>query len=412
MRHVIWLLFILVSVFSAFAGETDDKASSASGSIVLISIDGFGWDYPEKTETPNLDYLFQNGVRAESLIPCFPTKTFPNHYSIVTGLYPENHGIVANNMYDPEVGDYFGLGLNDAIHDPKWWGGEPIWVTGEKQGKTAACFFWPGSSTKIKGTLPTYWYEYDRSVANETRIEQVLQWLALPEGERPALITTYFSFVDNAGHDAGPNSQEVIESIQYADSLIGMLLDGLRGQALLDRVNLIVVSDHGMCEISADRTIFLDNYVELADVEVIDWNPVAAIRPTHMTVEEIYAKLKDAHPHMQVYRKADLPERWHYRDPPRIMPIIAVADEGWSIISHETYEERPYYATGGNHGFDNRLQSMGAFFVAHGPAFKSNLVVEPFQNIHIYELMTHILGLQSAPNDGSLDSVRVMLKMK
>lgn len=410
-KGTLLLLFALLSM-SVTTGETAREADSRYGPIVLISIDGFGWDYPEKTKTPNLDYLFQNGVRAESLIPCFPTKTFPNHYTIVTGLVPENHGIVANNMYDPGTGDYFGLSLNDAIHDPKWWGGEPIWVTVEKQGQTAACFFWPGSSTEIKGTRPTHWYEYDGRVANETRIEQVLKWLKLPEGERPALITTYFSFVDNAGHDAGSDSPEVIHAIQYADSLIGVLLDGLREQDMLGQVNLIMVSDHGMCEISAERTIFLDDYIDLAKVEVVDWNPVAAIRPTDAGVEEIYGKLKHAHPHMQVYRKSEIPDRWHYRDHPRIMPILAVADEGWSIISHETFEERPYYATGGNHGFDNQLQSMGAFFAAHGPAFKSDVVVAPFQNIHLYELMAHVLGLQPAPNDGNLDSVRVLLQME
>lgn len=404
------LLCSVLGLLFFFIDTTEAHPQPQVDPVILISIDGFGWDYPEKTETPNLDYLAKHGVRAGSLISCFPTKTFPNHYTIVTGLYPENHGIVANNMFDPATGEYFSLGRNEAIHDPKWWGGEPIWVTAEKQGLTAACFFWPGSSTKINGTLPTYWYEYDGSVPNEARIEQVLQWLELPEAQRPDFITTYFSFVDDAGHDGGPDSPEVIAAIAYADSLVGMLLERLRVRDLLEEVNLILVSDHGMCEISADRTIFLDDYIDLAEVEVVDWNPVAAIRPTNMTVEEIYAKLKDAHPHLQVYRKAEIPERWHYSEHRRIMPIIAVADEGWSIISRETFEKRPYYATGGNHGFDNRLQSMGAYFAAHGPAFKSGLTMEPFQNIHIYELMTHILDLQPAPNDGSIDSVRVVLK--
>lgn len=394
-----WLLFgTFVWSDSVLAGQT----------VILISIDGFRWDYPEKADTPNIDYLIEHGVRAKSLIPCFPTKTFPNHYTIVTGLYPEHHGIIANNMYNPERSEYFRLSLREAVRDPVWWGGEPIWVTAEKNGLIAASYFWPGSGTKIKGTLPTYWYEYDGSVPNEARIQQLLKWLDLPEERRPALLLTYFSVIDDAGHDYGPESAQVKKAIEYIDSVLGILLDGLRQRALLDRVNIIVVSDHGMAEISPERVIFLDDTIEMKQVDIVDWNPVAAINPFPGQVDSVYHKLVHAHPHLKVYRKHEIPARFNYRDHPCITQILAIADEGWSITSHETV--KPEYISGGNHGFDNQARSMGATFIAAGPAFKAGLTVPPFKNVHIYALLAEILDLPPAANDGSLDSVRVLLR--
>lgn len=405
------VIFFLVVSFGFRCSDKSSTEANIDGqpAIILISVDGFRWDYPEKTETPNLDYLIANGVRAKSLIPCFPTKTFPNHYSIVTGLYPDEHGIIANNIVDAELGR-FSLGNRDAIRDPRWWGGEPIWVTAEKQGQTSACYYWPGSETDIKGVLPTYWYAYDGSVPNEDRIEQVLEWLKLPTGKRPSFITTYFSFVDDAGHDGGPDSQHVIEAIQETDRLLGLLIDGLKERNVLDKINVIVVSDHGMAEISSERVVFLDDYIDLADVDIVDWNPVAAIRPLNRSTESIYQKLAQAHPHMQVYRKQDIPERLHYGQHPRVPDIVAIADEGWSLISHGTFNSRPGYAAGGNHGFDNQLESMGALFIASGPAFKSGVVVEPFLNIHIYNLLAEILEVEPAPNSGDLNVVKGMLR--
>ncbi|RMF62011.1 MAG: alkaline phosphatase family protein [Calditrichaeota bacterium] len=281
-------------------------------------------------------------------------------------------------------------------------------MTAEKQGVHTAAFFWPGTATKIGGVRPTYWYEYDGSVPNATRIDQVLTWLDLPESRRPRLITTYFSITDDVGHEYGPDSPEIVAAIQEIDGLIGRLLHGLRQRDLLDRVNVIIVSDHGMCPISPEHVVYLDDYIDMQDVDVVDWNPVAALNPAPGKESKVYRALVHANPHMEVYRKSEVPVRFHYRENPRIPKIVAIAQEGWSITSHSTV--KPHYVSGGNHGFDNRLESMGAIFIAFGPAFRSGLTVEPFQNIHIYELMAHILGLRPAPNDGSLDSVKVMLR--
>ena len=378
--------------------------------IILISIDGFRWDYPEKAKTPNLDFLIKTGVRAKSLTPCFPTKTFPNHYTIVTGLYPQNHGIIANNMYDPLRKKQFRLSISEAIHDPEWWGGEPIWVTAEKQELKTGCYFWPGSETKIKGLLPTYFFNYDGDVPNEDRIKQVLKWLDLPLDQRPSLITTYFSTLDDAGHNYGPDSKEVAEAIHYIDSVIGILLNGLKERNLLEKVNVIIVSDHGMAATRASQIIFLDDYIDLDGVDVIDWNPVAVINPRGVEEETIYQRLANAHPNLKVYKKNEVPRRFNYGKHLVTPKIVAIADEGWSISSRPYVARRLGYGHGGNHGFDNQLTSMGATFIASGPAFKSGVTVEPFRNIHIYELMAEILDLEPAPNDGALDSVRVVLR--
>ena len=415
-KHLLWSGRLLLAagltlVSMACRGRADSAPpGSEAQTIILISVDGFRWDYPEKADTPNLDFMIARGVRAKRLIPCFPTKTFPNHYSIVTGLYPERHGIVANNMWDPELGR-FSLGNREAIRDPRWWEGEPIWVTAEKQGVRTATCFWPGSATKIKGILPTFWRPYDGDFPNEARIQELLNWLDLPAEKRPRFMTTYFSFVDDAGHRYGPDSPEVTFAIQKFDSLMGLLLDGLRTRDVLDAVNVVVVSDHGMAPISQDRVIFLDDYVDLEqEVEVVDWNPVAALFPKDSKGAGVYQKLAHAHPRLKVYRKEEIPERYRYRSHRRVPPILAVADEGWSIISHENFARSPQFVTGGNHGFDNELTSMGAFFVAAGPAFQSGLQVEPFLNIHLYNLFARILDIEPAPNDGDFEIVRGMLR--
>jgi predicted AlkP superfamily pyrophosphatase or phosphodiesterase len=406
--------FIILITFILSSGcsfqNTTSKSLDGKPTIILISIDGFRWDYPEKTDTPNLRFLITTGVRAKALIPSFPTKTFPNHYTIVTGLYPENHGIIANNMYDPEMREKFSLGNQAAIEDGRWWGGEPIWVTAEKHDLITASFFWPGTETKIKGIQPTCWFPYDGGISNEERMRQVLSWLDLPSDKRPSFITVYFSSVDDAGHDGGPDSKEVITAIQEIDGVLGLLLQGLKERNILNKINIIIVSDHGMTAISSDRVIFLDDYIDLSNVDVIDWSPVLALNPKPGLEDAIYNDLVRAHPRLKIYRKEEMPLRFHYRKSPRIPAIIGVADEGWSIGTHETFKSKPYYFTGGNHGFDNQLPSMGAIFIARGPAFKSGLVVPAFQNIHLYELMAAVLNIEPAPNDGNLDSVRVMLR--
>ena len=410
--HSLILLIFCVTILAVRCSDTDgiSEGDPNKSTIILVSVDAFRWDYPEKTNTPNLDFFISSGVRAKALIPCFPTKTFPNHYSIVTGLYPENHGIIANNMNDPELQEKFSLGNRGAVSDGRWGGGEPIWVTAEKQGLMSAPYFWPGSEAEIKGVRPTYWHEYDGGVPNEARVEQVLNWLDVPVDKRPSFMTVYFSLLDDAGHDSGPDSQEVVEALEEIDSLVGQLKVGLEDRQLLEDVNVIIVSDHGMAEIRRDQVVILDDYIDLSKVEVIDWSPILGLNPKPGNERDIYRSLKGKHPNLKVYRKAEIPERLHYRKHPRIPQILAIADDGWSITSRSYFEERPYRFEGGAHGFDNQLASMGGIFIARGPAFRSGLTVDSFQNIHVYNLMARILNLEPAPNDGELDSVRIVLR--
>ncbi len=378
--------------------------------VLLVSLDGFRADYINRPAASRLRRLAASGVRAERMIPAFPSKTFPNHYTIVTGLFPEHHGIVANAMFDTVIGRKFAMADTAVTHDPRWWGGEPLWNTVEKQGKKAASFFWVGSDIRINNMLPTWYRTYDGRVPNESRVQTVLEWLSLPAGAGPVFISMYFSDVDDAGHRYGPDAPETDAAIAHVDSMIGTLLDGIASRGLRDRVNVIVVSDHGMTSLAADRVIYLDDYLDLSKVTIVDGSPVGAFVPAAGYEAEAYARLRTAHPRMQVYRKGEVPARFRFNEHPRITPLIAIADEGWTITTRPA-AKRSGPPRGGAHGYDNTLQSMGALFVASGPDFKQGAVVPPFQNIHIYELLAGLLKVMPAPNDGSPDSTRALLRM-
>ena len=379
--------------------------------LILISMDGFRWDYTERTDTPNFDFLIEKGVRAQSLMPVFPTSTFPNHLSVATGLYPENHGIVSNTMYDEVFDAWYTIGEgSESVPESRWYEGEPIWVTAEKQGKVTATYFWPGSEAEINGERPTYWYVYDPSTSNETIIDQLLAWLDLPEGERPVFMTAYFNDANYWGHNLGPDGVGMESVIQGLDLDLGRLIAGLTARDLLDKVNIIVTADHGMVEIDRDRMIFLDDYIDLEDVTMAGWSPVAGIIPNEGLEDSIYNSLVNVHPKLSVYKKEETPEHLHYRNHRRITPIIGIADEGWSISTRDYYNNQPEAYTGGTHGYDLDFLSMHGLFLAYGPAFKDGLIVPSFQNIHIYELIANVLSIAPAVTDGSLDSVSAMLE--
>ncbi|MCH8126843.1 alkaline phosphatase family protein [candidate division KSB1 bacterium] len=397
------MLFGLIIVFSHCSYQKESP-------LILISLDGFRYDYLEKANTPNLDYLVNNGVKAKGLIPVFPSKTFPNHFTTVTGLYTENHGIIANNMYDPEFDASFSMGNQEAVQDGRWWGGEPIWITAEKQGKTSATYFWPGSEAEYEGMRATYWKKYDDRVSNTDRVQQILSWLDLPENERPAFFTLYFSDTDYFGHRYGPDSPEVVKAITHLDSTMGLLLDGLETRNIKDKVNIIITADHGMTELSPDRVIFLDDYIDLSTVRIVDWLPVTCIPLDNTNEDEIYNKLKDAHPNFKVYRKSEIPDRFHYKNHRRVPAIVGIPDEGWSATSHSYFDSNQNRFVGATHGYDNTLKSMQGLFVAFGPAFKAGIEVDAFENVHIYNLMAKTLGLKPAPNDGDFEIVKEMLR--
>jgi predicted AlkP superfamily pyrophosphatase or phosphodiesterase len=409
MRFRLTLAFLAGAL--ACTGRSSPRvATPSTSSLVLISIDGFGADYINRPHAAQLRTLAQRGVRAKWMTPVFPSKTYPNHYTIATGLWPEHHGVVSNTMWDSTIGYRFEISSERAVSDSRWWGGEPIWVTAERQGRRAAAFFWPGTEAAIGDVRPTWWRRYDARVPNADRIRQVVDWLSLPPDSAPALVTLYFGEVDWHSHEFGPDAPQTDSAIARVDSALGALVDGIATRGLAGRVNLVVVSDHGMAPVAEERTIYLDDYLDLSDVEVIDWSPVAALAPRGSAdAGDLYQRLKDRHPHLTVYRRDEIPERFHYRAHPRIAPIIALADDGWLITTHVRAATAHRHERG-SHGYDPALPSMRALFAADGPAFRDGAVIAPFGNVHVYELLCEVLGLRPAPNDGTLDSVRAMLR--
>ena len=398
-------MLILLAGIGA-AAEAPRPISDLRPTVILISIDGFRYDYWNKGGVPNLQHLIATGVRAKALLPCFPTVTFPNHYSIATGLYPAHHGIINNEIFDPTLQATFSYKDRAATGDARWWGGEPIWVTAEKQGQKTAPFFWPGATAPIEGIRPTYWELFNSSVTPAERVGKILSWLDLPAARRPTLLALYFEQVDHAGHDYGPDSPEVRQAISQVDSAIGMLLEGLRRRGIENRVNILVVSDHGMAAVSPRRTIFLDDYVDLHRVRVVSTNPLMLWPKQAADADEIFAGVSKM-PHLKIYRSADFPERWRLTENPRVPPIIGVADEGWNLTTHQ--RAKSHKLPLGQHAFDNSLPAMWGIFVAHGPAFRAGATLPAFPNVDVYDLIAYLLRLEPAENDGSLDVFRPVL---
>jgi predicted AlkP superfamily pyrophosphatase or phosphodiesterase len=410
-------MVLLLTLRFAPAQDGGGPDKDLKPTVILVSIDGFHPAYLDRYSAPTLSMLARQGVRARWMTPVYPSLTFPNHYSIATGLYPDNHGIVGNNIYDPEFKQTFSLSKREEVQNGRWWLGEPIWVTAEKQGQRAAAFFFPGTEAEIGGKRPSHWRTFDGKISNSERVDTALSWLDLPGAERPTLILTYFGDVDHAGHESGPNSVVVGHAVADVDRTLTRLVDGLKSRRLFERVNIIVVSDHGMARVDTSQVVLLDDYFDPKQAETIVWNgPSANIFPKPGTEQSIYSALKSkAPPQVTVYRKQDVPSRFHYGKNRRIGDVVLMADEGWIILSRELYRAPARAANGGvvyggAHGFDNRLESMRAIFVGHGPAFKQSQVVEPFENVDVYNVMAEILGLKPASNDGGYAAAKAVLR--
>lgn len=382
--------------------------------LVLLSLDGFRWDYCalHLAETPNLRRLAREGVSARSLVPVFPSNTFPNHYSIVTGLYPSHHGIINNVMFDPGLGTYFRYNQSASARDGRWWGGEPIWITAVKQGRPSACSFWPGSEAEIGGFRATFWkpYNYD-AISFEQRLNELAGWLRLPTAQRPAIVTFYLEETNTAGHRHGPDSPQLVAALQLLDARVGAIAERLRTEGLTP--NLVIVSDHGMTSCDADRVLILDDYVDLATVQIDFEETCAGLRPVAgHDVDALlrqFAKLPPAQ--AKAYRAADLPARFHIdATNPRVPPIWIVPAEGWHVVRRSLYNKALTNFLSGQHGYDSRFTSMHGIFIAHGPAFKTGVVVDAVENIHLYNLLCAALALTPAPNDGDDRLVKSVLR--
>ena len=377
--------------------------------LVLVSLDGFRPDYRGRGTTPALDLLAAEGVAAARLVPVFPTLTFPNHHSLVTGLHPEHHGIVGNTMRDPVLGD-FSLGNRAAVADARWWGGEPLWVTAERQGARAATLFWPGSEAAIGGVRPSDWLPYDEAMPYAARVDTALAWLGRPAATRPRVVTLYFEAVDSAGHRFGPDAPETAAAVARVDSALVRLTAGLER---LGPANVVVVSDHGMAALAPERVVFLDDAAPAfaADAERVIWGATTLVWPAPGRLDALHAALSTLD-HVRVYRRdapeaaGGVPERLHFRDNPRIAPLVLVADEGWAL----TTRADPRTPRGGTHGFDVDVPSMAGLFVAHGPAFRSGAAVAEVRTVDVYGVLCRVLGIVPAPNDGDAAAAGALLR--
>lgn len=403
-------LVLLLFVFNCALFEDEHSEIYLPTPIILISMDGFRWDYIDRTETPNLDYVVSEGVHAEALIPVYPSTTFPNHLSIVTGCYPENHGIVSNRMWDPIFQEWYYIGEGaEPVQDGKWYEAEPIWVTAEKAGLTTAVYHWPGSETEIMGYHPSEYFIYDGSVTNEEKIEQVLLWLDQSENERPSFIATYFNEANYYGHRLGVSSIAIDSVIQGLDQNIGQLITGLEQRDLLNKVNIIIVSDHGMVDLDEEKIIFIDDYISLQNLERYRLGPAIMLDPVDGELESVYSALINAHPNLSIYKKEETPEHLHYRDHRRISSIIGIPDESWYVLTRSYYDNNGLGTYVATHGYDPTLYSMQGIFLAVGPDFQKGHSIPKFENIHIYNLLTNILGITGVENDGDFEEVKMMI---
>ena len=375
----------------------------------MISFDGFRSDYLDWYDTPNMDRFISKGVRAEGLIPVFVSKTFPNHYSIATGLYAENHGLIGNHFYDPLLDDEYSLSDRSKVEDPKFYEGEPIWVTAEKNNIQTASYFWVGSEAPIKNTYPTRWKRYDHDFPFDSRIDSVVNWLSMPKKQRPNLCLLYFHEPDHTGHETGPKSNETAMMVTKIDSLFGILITKLEQLPIAKNLNVLVVSDHGMTEISSERTIDLSNHIETSKMKQEGSGPYSLLYDMDKNeIGNIVDKLNTV-PKISAYAKKDIPDRYHFKHHHRIKDVLVIADEGWYINNQAISSSSKigaYIPKGGTHGYDNQLKSMHALFIANGPAFKKGIKVPPFENVNIYPLICHILNIDPNKNiDGNLENI-------
>lgn len=407
------IIFISLGCSSSIVRLTGDRTNRPDvfkkPYVILISIDGYRSDYTTIYSPPNLKKFKTEGSSAEALLPVYPSKTFTNHYSIATGLYAENHGIVANRFYDPERKQEYQLSDRKTVEDGTWYGGVPIWLAAEKQGMLAASFFWPGSDADIMGARPSYFFKYEKGIPLKDRISQVEKWLELPDEKRPHFITLYFSDVDSAGHYFGPRSQEVKDAVAKVDQALGDLFNYLNASTL--PVNVIILSDHGMEELDPNKVEYVDDYTDLSQARLEGDGPQILIYTKDVSqTGKIYKDLNKEAKHFRVYKREDMPGSFHYSKTPRIGDLILVAQAPYSIGTHDSH----FKIEKGNHGYDpDQTPSMRAVFYAKGPQVKEGVVLEPFRNIDVYPFILNLLGLKNlVPIDGDPNVLEPLYRNK
>ena len=394
-------LYLLI-IFSFLTAQSNEDQY-----VLLVSFDGFRYDYTNRLETPNFDYLEKWGTKSKSLKPIFPSFTFPNHYAIATGCYTNKHKIIGNEfskIFDNENIERYSYKDKTTVQDAKWYGAEPIWVTAEKNNLISATYFWVGSEAPIKGFYPTYYKNYKNGVNPKDKVDQVIEWFSLPVEERPRLVCLYFNEPDHAGHVYGADSEEVNEQIKKSDEVLGYLLKSLTRLDIFNKINLIVLSDHGMATVSEERVINIDDFN--IDGIIDGEGPLVSIKDTSQS-RDLLNQLNI--PNTKIvysFNNEDL----HYDNP--LFDYILIAEEGWMIYDSNIFKKyNGKLPVKGMHGYDSNQMNMHAIFYAYGPQIKENLKIETFELIHIYPLICNILNIPQYDDiDGSIDVLKPILR--
>ncbi|MBR6285043.1 MAG: alkaline phosphatase family protein [Muribaculaceae bacterium] len=396
-RLILFLSVMWLSVIACWSAGRDSYT-------VLVSLDGLRWDYPEAFDTPFFDQLAQQGVKAV-ITPSFPSKTFPNHYTLATGLVPDHHGIIANKFKIASTGQVFSLSDSVVRTDPRHYGGEPLWLTAKRQGVTSATVYWVGSDVPIQGDHANYWWNYmGKLLTHEQRIDEIIGLLRRPEGERPHLVMAYFEEPDASGHAYGPISSQTRGAMERIDSLMGVLWTRLQALPFASHINLIVTGDHGMAWVNHQRQLFPMDYLKAHWVDkILNDFPALVYASQPQYIDSIYQALQPVN-HLRVWRRGEVPAYLNYGTNPNMGDLVVLPDVGW------VFDQTPW-TDGGTHGYDNTMSDMWVAFRAIGPDFKQGYTrSDTFRNVCIYPLVCHLLGITPAPCDGTLDEVTDLLR--
>lgn len=409
-------LVVLAVGLQAQAGEVPKTgARNAPGKtdsphLILISIDGFSWDYLSLYPTPALDRIAGAGVRAESMRPVFPSLTFPNHYSIATGLYPAEHGIVHNHFPDEARDEWYHLWDRSSVEDPRWYGGEPVWVTAEKNGLVTAAYYFVGTEAAIRGVSPSHWHSFDASVPGSDRVAQVIEWLQWPADRRPHLITLYFEHVDTAGHNFGRGSPQLAAAVAEVDTNIGRLLDAIAEADLPGEVYVLVVSDHGQANyVDPETTFVLRDHIDLTGLEVTAGGAYAWIyqqQPDRERALAIRDAINEAWAHGHAVLRDEAPAEWWIDDSPRFPEVFVVPDLGYGVVEEREAVQR---LKKGDHGWDPSNKAMHGLFLAAGPRLPEEVSIGEVSAVEIYPLMLELLQIDAPLPAADRDRLRSMM---
>lgn len=402
--------FAQILLLALALGGVSASAAFATPPLIVISIDGYRADYITRGYSPTLETLEKTGVHAPAMHPSFPSVTEPNHYTLMTGLYPDHHGVVDNGMVDPSIPEeHFGedSSFND---DPRWWSeATPLWASAVKQGMIVAASGFPGTEESNHGVKPNYLQTWHSKNTPAMQTAVVLGWLDLPQSVRPSIILLHYDPVDDMGHAFGPDSPQLDAALKEVDSALGDLVSGLKARGLFDSTNIVIVSDHGMTATSPDRVIYLDDLFDVSHAIVPSLGAYGGVDPLPGHEAEITAALLKPHDHMTCWKKSEIPARLHYGTNPRVPAIFCLADDGWLVVTRAIAKAygKPLL---GNHGHDPAEHDMQALFVAHGPAFVPGTTLAPFDNVDVYPLLATLAGIPPMPNDGHLADLAPALK--